>query len=175
MQTLTISSRDVFHALVLWSVLLGRKKKSWKTISNFQSNKNIEKWKQIILQKCDILQWNGSFTTALHCPNSNDPFLKKLPSVTSKFLELHSLTANILTWNNIPHLTTIPLAWACMTAHPVSNRKAGIRKSWIFSSLETQTKIGKYSPNMGQSISELNKGISSRTNAFSDNVSLFCW
>lgn len=39
-----------------------------------------------------------------------------------------------------------------MTAHPensVSDRKAGIRKSCFFCSLETKSQIGKYSHNTG--------------------------
>lgn len=101
MQKLTISSRDVFHALVLWSVLLGRKKNKkkyiyLKTISNFQSNKTIEKWEQIILLKCGILDEMDLSLLHFTISNSKDSFLNKLPSVTSEFLELHSLTANIL-------------------------------------------------------------------------------
>lgn len=83
-------------SFMLWfsEAFYWREKKKLKTISNFQSNKNIEKWKQIILQKCDILQWNGSFTTALHYIKLQGSIFKETPA-TSKFLELHSLTANI--------------------------------------------------------------------------------
>lgn len=67
-----------------------------KTISNFQSNKTIEKWEQIILLKCGILDEMDLSLLHFTISNSKDSFLNKLPSVTSEFLELHSLTANIL-------------------------------------------------------------------------------